>query len=166
MPILQRILTAVLLGAMVSTRAAVMIFDFSGVNTAIPDGDSTGLVNAQTITSAPGFSITDINVSLTLSGTGFGGYNGDIYATLQHDSGFVVLLNRVGKRSSSPQGYGDAGLQVTFDQASARDIHNYRLVLGGSEATPLGERSAALGRRTADEQTRTSSSIAAQRTRH
>ena len=104
-------------------HAGAQSFNFT-VNSIIPDGEPTGFVNAQTISSAPGQTIADLNVSLTISGTGLGGFNGDLYVSLEHESGYSVLLNRPGKRTGTPQGYSDSGLNVTFDENATRDIHN------------------------------------------
>lgn len=128
-------LSAAFLGLVLRTDA--QSFNFN-VNSAIPDGDPTGLAKVQTISSAPGLNIADLNVTLSISGTGPGGFNGDLYVTLQHETGFSVLLNRSGKRSTAPQGYSDSGLNVTFDSSAADDIHNYRFQLSGSHGTPLG----------------------------
>lgn len=128
-------LSAAVLGLIL--RADAQVFNYS-VNSPIPDGDPTGLANVQTINSAPGMTITDLNVTLSISGSGSGGFNGDLYVALQHESGFSVLLNRPGKRSAAPQGYSDSGLSVTFDGSATDDVHNYRLELSGNHATPLG----------------------------
>ena len=114
------------------------LFNFGTLNETIPDGTATGLVNVQEITSEPGMNITDLNVTLNISGTGLGGFNGDLYVTLQHDSGYSVLLNRPGTRSGTTYGYSDSGLGVTFDDSASSDVHVYRLVLNGNHTTPLG----------------------------
>jgi subtilisin-like proprotein convertase family protein len=118
-------------------NAQVFTYNFSGINAAIPDGDSSGLVNAQTIVASPNLTITDLNVTLNIAGTGSGGFNGDLFVTLQHESGFSILLNRPGARSGAAFGYGDSGLNVTFDDAAAGDVHVYRQVLSGNHSTPL-----------------------------
>jgi hypothetical protein len=98
-------------------------FPNSGV---IPDGNTAGWSDTRTVSGVLG-TITDVNVTLTLSG----GYNGDLYGYLVHDSGFAVLLNRVGKDATHPFGYADAGMTVKFDDtASNGDIHFYQSVLG------------------------------------
>src|SRR5688572_4200414 len=86
----------------------------------VPDGNTTGWADTRTI-SGLAEEISDVNVTLNVSG----GYNGDLYVYLQHDSGFSVLLNRVGRTTTTPFGYGDAGLNVTFndDAAQTTDIH-------------------------------------------
>jgi subtilisin-like proprotein convertase family protein len=87
----------------------------------IPDGSLTGWSDTHTV-SGLGGAITDVNVTLSLSG----GWNGDLYAYLVHNSGFAVLLNRVGRATGTPAGYGDAGMTaVVLNDAAATDIHAY-----------------------------------------
>ena len=95
------------------------------VNQAIPDNDLSGLSDSHTI--SPGIqSITDVQVTLDITG----GFNGDYYAYLTHDSGFAVLLNREGRTETDAFGYPDSGFNVTFDDAASNgDIHTYRLTL-------------------------------------
>src|SRR5690242_14731892 len=62
----------------------------------IPDGDFNGIQSSQTLSGLPN-TITDVNVTLTISG----GFNGDFYAYLFHNSASSILLNRVGRTSSS-----------------------------------------------------------------
>ena len=62
------------------------------VNLAVPDNDPDGLAIAATV-STPIQALTNLEVTLTVTN----GWNGDLYAYLVHDSGFVVLLNRVGQ---------------------------------------------------------------------
>ena len=63
-----------------------------------------------------------MDVVLTITGE----YNGDLYGYLVHDSGFAVLLNRVGRATGTPAGYGDAGMTaVVLNDAAATDIHAY-----------------------------------------
>jgi hypothetical protein len=64
-----------------------------------------------------------VSVRLNLTG----GYNGDLYGYLTHDTGFAVLLNRVGLSSSNSFGYADAGFfDLTLnDAALAGDVHFY-----------------------------------------
>ena len=124
-------LAGALLGYAMGVKAQTFSFTVNGV---IPDGNSTGLANVQTVSSAPGQTIADLNVSLRILGTGLGGFNGDLYVSLQHQSGFSVLLNRPGKRTGAPQGYSDNGFDVLFNESATGDIHNYRLVLSGDHS--------------------------------
>ncbi len=99
----------------------------------IPDGDPSGVASVQSI-STPITSITDLKVTLRVSGT----WNGDLYCYLTHSPGFAVLLNRVGRRSGSNVGYGDNGFDVTFDDgAPSGDVHVYRRTLNGNDFTPI-----------------------------
>lgn len=94
------------------------------VDKAIPDNVETGLQDTQTISGFAG-EIEALTVSLKISAaSGYLAYNGDIYATLQHDSGFSVLLNRTGRTALDAMGYGDNGFDVIFTMAGS-DIHAY-----------------------------------------
>ena len=86
---------------------------------AIPDGSMTGWSDTRNLVGAPS-SIGDVSVTLNLSG----GWNGDLYAYLVHSSGFVVLLNRVGRTAANEPGYGAAGMSVTLDDTAALNIHS------------------------------------------
>lgn len=103
---------------------------------AIPDGTTAGLASPQTIASSLG-NLTDVNVSLDLSGIAGPGFNGDLYITLVHASGFSVLLNRVGRSTTTPFGYGDSGLAITLDDQAGDNVHGYRAALPGGESTAL-----------------------------
>jgi hypothetical protein len=99
----------------------------------VPDGTG-GLARTMEIT-APPLPIAELRVTLDLSGPD--GFVGDLYATLQHESGaFAVLLNRPGRDAGLPDGYDDRGLRVTFDFYGP-DIHTYRDTLGGPPAGGL-----------------------------
>jgi subtilisin-like proprotein convertase family protein len=89
-------------------------------NVAVPDENTTGIHDVRTITSSI-TSIADITVSLNVVGD----YNGDLTIYLRHDSGFSVLLNRVGVTGGNAFGYDDHGFNVTFNDNAAHDIHNY-----------------------------------------
>lgn len=103
-------------------------FTFNNLNLAIPDGDPNGVANSQNITGVSG-SIASIQISLDIAGTGYGAFNGDLYAELVDGSGgLAVLLNRVGASSGNPAGYSDNGFAVTFDDAAANDVHFYQSI--------------------------------------
>ena len=103
------------------------------VGAMVPDGDMSGMASVQTI-STPITNLTDLKVSLKLSGT----WNGDLYCFLTHGAGHSVLLNRVGRCSALDLGYNDAGLDATFDDAAINgDIHTYRLQFSSSQGTPI-----------------------------
>ena len=92
------------------------------VGLSIGDNNLSGLSDTRTFAALIG-AITDVNVTLNISG----GFNGDFYAYLTHDSGFSVLLNRPGRTAVNTFGYPDSGFSVTFDDSAASDIHTYRL---------------------------------------
>jgi hypothetical protein len=96
------------------------------LNQAIPDGDKAGMASTITLNGELG-SISSLQVNLHISGS----YTGDLYAYLVHDTGFSVLLNRVGVAPGNSLGFNDPGLNVTFsDTAANGDIHYYRPVKG------------------------------------
>jgi len=95
----------------------------------IPDNNLSGWADTRTVTGSGG-SISDLSVTLSLSG----GWNGDLYAYLVHDTGFTVLLNRVGRSTGKTSGYGDSGMNVVFNATGANgDIHLY-----GGSGVPSG----------------------------
>ena len=103
------------------------------VGAMLPDGDKSGLVSAQTI-STPITNLTGLRVALKVSGT----WNGDLYCFLAHGTNHSVLLNRLGRGDASNFGYNDLGLDLIFDDAATNgDIHVYRLQLTAGQGTPL-----------------------------
>jgi len=130
-------LAVVLFGAVLwglpAQGALMETYNFSGLNKAVPDGSASGVFDAETLSSGI-TSIGSISVTLTLSGN----YNGDLYISLSHGSGFSVLLNRVGSTAGNPSGYSDSGLSVTLsDSAVNGDIHTYRGVVSLAAGSPL-----------------------------
>lgn len=101
---------------------------------AVPDGSFSGLVSYVDYTSIAHLQLTKVEVSLTISG----GYNGDLYAYLWHETpdhriACSVLLNRPGRTSTDSFGYADAGLNITLSDTAAREVHLY----GGNGGDPL-----------------------------
>ena len=119
------------------TAGAVVIETYSFTGGSLPltpvDGTGAPASDTRTISGSSIVSLTDVDVRVTLTNPAQGGaFNGDYYLSLQHGSGFSVLLNRVGRTSVSDLGYDDNGFDVTFDdQASNGDVHTYRTRLGG-----------------------------------
>ena len=52
-----------------------------------------------------------------------GGWNGDFYAQLVHDTGFAVLLNRIVRTGTMTVGSSSSGMLVNFDDQAELDIH-------------------------------------------
>jgi len=125
-----------LLGLLAVVPARAQIITDNAIlpaNLAVPDNDTVGVSSTLAFNSAIE-DITDVNVWLNLSG----GWNGDLFVSLEHDSGLAVLLNRVGRRTADLTGYSDAGFDVTLDdQAANGDVHLYRLTLFGNANKPL-----------------------------
>ena len=82
-------------------------FANSGV---VPDGNVSGFSDTRTISTGGFSTIQHVSVTLNISG----GYNGDLYAYLVHSSGFVVLLNRVGRTAGDGFGYDNTGFSATL----------------------------------------------------
>jgi len=117
---MKKMIALLLAGMAVSECAAELTWN---VNVAIPDNDPMGLQDTRLVSDFAG-DIATIEVWLLLSGDPMA-YNGDYYVTLQHDSGFAVLLNRTGRTAGNLLGYGENGLDVTF-VVGGNDIHQYQ----------------------------------------
>ena len=97
-------------------QGALYHFDSSS-SAPVPDGDRNGLQDTRTLTGIPSM-ITDVRVTLNISG----GFNGDLYAYLNHNGTIVPLLNRVGVGGSDAFGYGGSGMNITLADGGS-DIH-------------------------------------------
>jgi subtilisin-like proprotein convertase family protein len=99
----------------------------------VPDGNSAGLTEVRNVNSAIE-SIRSMKVGLKISGE----FNGDLYAYLRHESGFVVLLNRPGKTDANVHGYQGRGLDVSFESGATNgDIHLYQDISTPLAGSPL-----------------------------
>src|SRR3954453_20849980 len=98
---MKRPLACLLLSlALIRSSLAVVSSTAINVNSIIPDGDLNGIQSSMTLSGLPN-NITDINVTFTIAG----GFNGDFYAYLFHNSTSAILLNRAGRTGSSNVGY-------------------------------------------------------------
>jgi len=131
---IQPILALVLLCAMAPTsQAALTLIEFGENNLAmpIPDYQSSGIQRTVTLSGLESQAPYLVAVSLKISATGYGAYNGDFYAYLRHvsadgmQSQYAVLLNRVGRTADNPSGYDGNGLEVTLADDATADIHLY-----------------------------------------
>jgi len=120
------------LAAFLAGTASVSAQHYSFTNNTsllIPDANPNGVFSTIDVSGVPG-TIENLTLSINLSG----GFNGDLYTYLSGDNGgFSVLLNRVGRTSSDPTGYGDPGMSITFSDSAASDVHLY----GGNGGSPL-----------------------------
>jgi subtilisin-like proprotein convertase family protein len=126
-----------------AAQASLVTFD--NLNRAIPDdGGAAGLADTRTVNVSLN-QIGSVDVLLNIQGTGFGAFNGDLYVSLVHDSGFAVLLNGVGRTATDRMGYGDNGVNVRLsDNGVSGDIHQYRLTLFGNPNTGIAGGTGAL----------------------
>lgn len=98
------------------------------VNSTISDNDDAGYSNTRNLTTLDITEITSVTVELNFSG----GFNGDLYGYLVHGSGFAVLLNRPGRDTGTPDGSATVGMDITFDDAAAGDLHTAIPLSGGT----------------------------------
>lgn len=121
---MKKKLFAMGLGAALAAGAAFGELISWNVDALIPDNDPMGLQDTRELS---GFLdvIDALEVWLKISAAPSSlAWNGDLFVTLQHDSGYAVLLNRVGVTASQPLGYGHNGFEITF-AIGGLDIHNY-----------------------------------------
>ncbi len=111
-----------------AAQGALYTFGGNDLARAIPDNYPSGVAYAFNVTDT-GQTITDVSVSFDISG----GWNGDLYAYLSHDSDTLVLLDRVGVSATNTYGYGDAGFVITLSDSGSVNIHNY----GGNGGSQL-----------------------------
>ncbi|MCX6877978.1 MAG: PEP-CTERM sorting domain-containing protein [Verrucomicrobia bacterium] len=98
---------------------------------AIPDHDANGILRALVVSGLAVNTRYTLDLSLNIQGTGYGGYVGDLYAYLAHQTpagsyDMAVLLNRPGRSVLLPAGYDDGGLNITLSDRAAYDIHTYQ----------------------------------------
>ena len=129
---LRMLTTMVALGGYSTAWAGIYNFSTSGVGVytasasglgqLIPDNNPSGVAYGLDF-GATGLSISDIKISLNISG----GWNGDLYVYLSHGSDYAVLLNRVGATTSGADGYGASGLNILLEPVTTHagivDIH-------------------------------------------
>jgi hypothetical protein len=92
------------------------------VDLEIPDYDPNGLVSVINFDTG-GKYVSSIEVNLVTTG----GWNGDLYAYLQHTSGATsvisVLLNRPGRTEFNEAGSGSSGMDVIFRDDAEFDLN-------------------------------------------
>ncbi|MFM2294223.1 MAG: hypothetical protein RLZZ350_636 [Verrucomicrobiota bacterium] len=126
----KQFLFTALLALSLTAQATLYSYDFTSINTTIPDANPTGIANNQTVAlgtlpSGTTTSIVNVDVRLNISG----GYNGDLYGYLVLQSAdssttTAILLNRIGTGGGDLYGNTGAGINVTLSGSGATDIHN------------------------------------------
>jgi len=123
-----KLILAVFLAGTASVSAQHYSFT-NNTSVLIPDANPNGVFSTINVSGVPG-TLTNLTLSINITG----GFNGDLYAFLSGDNGgFSVLLNRVGRTSTDPTGYSDPGMNLTFSDFAASDVHLY----GGNGGSPL-----------------------------
>jgi subtilisin-like proprotein convertase family protein len=119
--------------ALATGASAATVFSDTGLTPplAIPDHDATGILRSLEVSGLTTGTAYDVDVSLDIEGRGYGGYAGDLYVYLGHQTptgsyNMVVLLNRPGRSALLPSGYDDAGLNITLSDSAVADIHTYQ----------------------------------------
>lgn len=112
----------ILLLASALARADLTVTRTFTVNQLLPDAGEYVDVRTLDLGANP---ISALTVGLNLAApSGDAVWLGDYYASLGHDTGYAVLLNRIGKTTTDAWGSGQNGLAVTFaDNAPNGDIH-------------------------------------------
>ena len=88
------------------------------VNTEIPDNNGVGLVSSMPFVSGDTY-VTAVEVLIETTG----GWNGDLYAYLEHNGVISVLLNRPGNTAANPTGAASSGLSIRLTDTALADIH-------------------------------------------
>jgi len=112
-----------------ASAATTLGFD-KPVNTAIPDNNDSGLASILGVTDG-GQTVTAVQVVLTTHN----GWNGDLYAYLEHDGVISVLLNRPGSTAANPSGSASSGMTLTLADSAPLDIHTAISATAGALAT-------------------------------
>ncbi|HLP76027.1 MAG TPA: PEP-CTERM sorting domain-containing protein [Candidatus Paceibacterota bacterium] len=126
----------ILIAAMAATfqsHAGNTIYSWTGTQ-AIPDNNASGIAYTFYVGTPSPEVISGVTVNLNIAG----GWNGDLYAYLSHGSGFAVLLNRIGRTAANPDGSAVSGLNATFSDAYAVDIHTYLAATVNGNFAPDG----------------------------
>lgn len=110
-------LFALTLAASPCLVSAATLVHPKAVGIEIPDDDATGLAS-QIVVSGTG-QVTGIELTLVTAG----GWNGDLYAYLEHNGVRSVLLNRAGVTSGDSAGVGSSGMNVIFADTAQEDVH-------------------------------------------
>lgn len=112
-------LSACVLGFVPRCATAATTLSFGKmVNTEVPDNNAFGLASVIAIA---GSGQTVISVEVLLQTRN--GWNGDMYAFLEHNGVISVLLNRPGRTAVNPAGAASSGMQLRFSDSAPSDIH-------------------------------------------
>lgn len=98
--------------------AAITLVSNKQVNTTIPDNNGSGLASVMAVAGG-GQAVSSVEVTLTTRN----GWNGDMYAYLEHNGVISVLLNRPGRTGADPAGAASSGMLLSFADSALADVH-------------------------------------------
>lgn len=101
------------------------------VNATIPDFDDPGYSSLQTFSTTGITGIQSISVGLIFAG----GWNGDLYVYLVHESAISILLNRAGRSLANMDGASSSGMTITLNDLAALDVHTALPFTGAPSGT-------------------------------
>ena len=120
--------------ALAAVNAHAVIYSTNWtVNAAIPDNNPSGWVSSQTVSTMPAGTLQGVAVDIQLAS----GWTGDLYAYLVHETGFAVLLDRVGTPGLT-YGYGAGSMNVTLAEGASWDGNAILGNIHGAGASPSG----------------------------
>ena len=110
-----------------STQAATLTYPLA-VTTLIPDNDANGVLQTINVSNSGLANLDSVTISITTTG----GWNGDLYAYLEHNGVLTVLLNRPGRTAALPDGSATSGMSLLLDDAAPTDVHTAPGALSGT----------------------------------
>lgn len=119
-----RLLLALALSHSLTATAALYEWTSGFTDNGLIPGDGSSWSDTRSLSGLEG-TIGSLEVRLNLTENPAEGNNGDLYAYLTHGDTVVVLFNRVGRTASNPDGYLDAGFNITLSAVATTDIHLY-----------------------------------------
>jgi subtilisin-like proprotein convertase family protein len=100
-----------------ATAASTLTYPMP-VHAVIPDNNDSGLVSIITVAGS-GQTVVSVEVAIATQS----GWNGDMYAYLEHNGVISVLLNRPGRTLGNPAGAASSGMQLSFADSAPADVH-------------------------------------------
>ena len=120
---LAALTVAWLLLAVSAPASLITTVESGALNITVPDGNPVGISRTLNVSGLGNILSSGDNVSMTLNISG--GNNGDLYAYLSYDGHIVTLLDQPGVMGGNPEGYTDAGFNVTLGDGNYGNINTY-----------------------------------------
>ena len=100
-----------------ATAASTLIYP-QPVGAVIPDNNDSGLASIIAVAGG-GQAVLSVEVAIATQS----GWNGDLYAYLEHNGVISVLLNRPGRTAGDSAGAASSGMQLSFTDSALADVH-------------------------------------------